>query len=158
MSCKPERHEWKLTVTQLKPRDGTPCLCGAVTFNDDHRKEREAARRFAAEHDGCVDRSRAERAEKRCADLQDTLQERGATIEALRSNLADANAREANHKCPDHLDGALRYVLHTCPPPLGNPTREEAIAQRDAAVAALRRLQATGQSIVDVAKNGMKQP
>lgn len=38
-----------------------------------------------------------------------------------------------------------------------NPTREEAIRQRDAAREALRRLQATGQSIIDIAKNGMRE-
>lgn len=86
--------------------------------------------------------ARAERAEKRCEELsaevdsldrtnrlimaaKDNLADQYRTvlrtIASLRANLADANAREANHESRPCHPG------HSCPSPLGNPTREEAI-------------------------------
>jgi hypothetical protein len=158
--------------------------------------ERESARRFAAEHDDCVTRaayehrsrvadadtkelrSRAERAEKRCADLSgssgaelasaqrhylERIVEMEHTVASLRANLADANAREANHaaevsRLQHALTGARRHVetLLTEIGGLRTPSREKAIAQLDAKNEALRRLRATGQSIIDIARNGLK--
>lgn len=116
-------------------------------------KERDEARRTAAELEEANAKVANQAGQLRAckeelAARQQCVANKDAEIKRLTHVLAgarrdvEAHLVTINYLRASSANGTLSYMSHSCPPPLGNPTREEAIA-------ALKRIRTQVPAIVD---------